>query len=230
MKTIVLVSGKARCGKNTFGNFIAKEFENRNLSVIQDAFANGVKNGSKEDFKPLTNWLNEYVEQIKGQLGALVSFNKNAPLDPYLKIESMLNILKTKDENWFEDKTPITRFILQAYGTEIFRKRVDTDWWSKQLKKRFIESDKDITIVTDVRFSNEIEVFNDCHICNYKIVTIRVERSIAQNVSVASHDSETALDNWTSWTYIIDNDSSLEDLKSAANTIANDILSEEYPT
>lgn len=224
MKTIVLVSGKARVGKNTFGNFIAEEFQNNKLSVVQDAFANGVKNGSKEDFKPLTTWLNEYVEQIKGQLGALVSFNKNTPLDPYLKIETMLNILKTKDENWFEDKTPITRFLLQAYGTEIFRKRVDSDWWAKQLKKRFIESDKDVTIVTDVRFPNEIEVFNDPN--SYNIITIRVERSIEQNSQVAAHDSETALDKWSSWSYIIDNDSNMEDLKSAAQTITKDILSD----
>ena len=220
------MSGKARSGKNTFGNFLMEEFKKQNLNVKQEAFADGVKNGSKADFKPLTDFLNEFVEHIKAQIGPMLSFNKNAPVDTYMKVEELLNQLKTKDENWFEEKTPVTRLILQAYGTEIFRKRVDMDWWAKLLKDKFLKSDADITIVTDCRFPNEIEVFNDAQ--DYRVITIKIERKVPTASVVAAHDSETALDNWTAWNYIIDNNNiSMEELRESAITVAKDILAKE---
>ena len=222
MKKLILISGKARSGKNTFADFLSNEFKKHNLTVEQDLYANGVKNGSKEDFRPLSNFLNNYVERIKAQVGMLFSLDKITPQAPLGAIFGLLDQLKIEDHNWYEDKTPITRLILQAYGTEIFRKRVDTDWWAKQLKERFLKSNSDIFLVTDVRFPNEIEVFNDA--INYEVITIRVDRSVDIDPTVASHDSETALDNWSEWTYLVDNNTTLESLKESVNVVLKDIL------
>jgi len=221
-KLIVLISGKARTGKNQFAEYLIDELKKQNLSVKQDAFANGVKNGSKEDFKHLINFLNNYTERVKAQVGILRSFDKNIPEDPFIKVNQILDEIKTKDENWYETKNPITRLILQAYGTEIFRKRVDGDYWPKQLKKRFLENDADVTVVTDTRFPNEIELFNN--IDDYNVITIRVIRDVKTDPTVAAHESEIALDNWTSWNYIIENNSTLEELKGSASSVAYDMI------
>ena len=128
MKNLILVSGKAQSGKNTFASFLSEQIKKQNLTVVEDAFANGVKNGSKEDFKHLIDFLNNYAERVKAQVGVLRSFDKGLPEDPFLKVDKILDEIKTKDENWYETKNPITRLILQAYGTEIFRRRVDGDY------------------------------------------------------------------------------------------------------
>jgi hypothetical protein len=222
VKQLILISGRMRSGKNTFANFLADELKNKKLTVEQDAFANGVKNGSRDDFRPLTNFINDHIEKIKAQIGALYSLDKILPQGMLGSVFGLLDILKTKDDNWFEEKTPITRFILQAYGTEIFRKRVDPDWWALQLKKRFLVSKPDVTLVTDVRFPNEIEVFNN--VGDYKVITIRVERNVKTDPTIAAHDSETALDNWSSWDYIIDNNLSMNELRQSATLVVNDML------
>jgi hypothetical protein len=224
MKILVLISGHARVGKNTFANFLEEDFKKHNLTVVQDAFATGVKEGCKNDFKPLIDYLNEYTEQIKTQLGCLCSFNKNMPLDPFLNIEHMLDQLKTKEDNWYDSKTSITRLLMQIYGTNIFRLRVDSDYWSKQTKKRFYNNKSDVTLINDCRFPEEILIFNE--VDQYKLITIRVERNLNTDKRIASHESETALDSWNSWSYIIDNNNSLQELKNKAILVTNDILTD----
>ena len=38
MKKLILLSGKARSGKNTFANLLSEEFKKQNLIIEQDAF------------------------------------------------------------------------------------------------------------------------------------------------------------------------------------------------
>lgn len=227
MKTIILIGGHARSGKNTFGNFLEEEFKKHNISVQQDSFASEVKKWCQEDFKYFIEYINNYVEKIKSQIGVIITVNKNTNIEVNSFIENLLNQLKTKDENWFENKTPITRILLQTYGTEIFRKRVNNNWWANQLKERFIKSNNEITIVTDVRFPNEIEIFNE--VDKYNVITINIKRNVfIDDPKITKHDSEIALDNWNEWSYIIDNNSTLEELKNASIIVVNDILKEFF--
>ena len=228
MKTLILIAGHMRSGKNTVGDMLSELFKKHDLTVTQDSFANGVKTGAIEDFKPLIDFLNDYADKLKSQIGSLTGFNKNLPEGPFAMIDSMLNQIRTKDDNWYNEKTPITRFLLQIYGTNIMRNRIDIDWWAKQLKERFISSISDITIVTDVRFPNEIEIFANPQ--DYRVITIRVERNINNNSVMASHESEIALDNWTSFDYIIENNSTLDELKCSVKTVVDDILNTKEST
>lgn len=219
MKKVILISGKLRCGKNQFAEYLGSELKKANLKVSEDLFARSLKDGCKEDFRKLTNVLKNIAEEIKAKINLFVDQRQVMLSDSSINdIERTIDKLKIKDENWYEDKTDITRNILQLYGTEIFRRRVDENWWVKQVKDRCIASNDDVVIVTDCRFPNEIiEMFCD----EYETIVIRIERNINTQEQISSHDSETALDNWNEWDFIVENNGTLEDLKGSASVIAN---------
>ena len=129
----------------------------------------------------------------------------------------------TKD-NFYEDKTDITRVLLQTYGTDIARKRFDDQFWVKTMAKRInADTNTDVIIVTDVRFPNEVEDIHD-FIEGWRIVPIRIERDIIRGSLIQEHPSETALDDYKFWEFIIDNNGTLEDLKSSAKCLSEQIL------
>lgn len=222
MKTIILLSGHMRSGKNTFADFMIPILKAHGVSVTQDSFANGVKNGSKEDFNNLIKYINGHIDRIKAQIGVLFNLDKITPQATLGLVYGLLDQLKTVDSNWFEDKNMITRLLLQAYGTEIFRNRVDEDWWANQFKNKFMKSDSQITIATDCRFPGEIDIFNELN--EYNVITIRINRDVKNSIDIINHPSEIALDRWTSWNYVIENNGTLQDLHDSANVIVQDIL------
>lgn len=226
MKKVLLMSGKIHCGKNQLAKFVKEELQKKGLKVSEDLFARSLKDGCKEDFRKLTDVLDNICEEIKAKIGLFADQRENMIYPDMIdSIDKSVNKLKINDDNWYEDKTDITRNILQLYGSEIFRKRVDENWWVKQVRDRCIASQDDIIIVTDCRFPNEITEM----ICNdYETVVIRINRNINTNELIASHDSETALDNWNEWDFIVENNGTLEDLRCSASVIV-DYLTEERP-
>jgi hypothetical protein len=223
MKHIILVSGKMQSGKDTLAEFLMKDFQKLNMSVCVDFFAKDLKEWCKEDFQPIAKYLNGYTKKLKSLITVFYDLNFNDK--GHLKnIINQIDQLKIKDENFFEHKTEITRLLLQIYGTDIFRSRVDTNWWAKRVKDRCKHMTDDVVIVKDVRFPNEIEIFfEELNQSEFKIIPIRVERSSRKTVN-ASHETEIALDNWSQWEYVVDNDGALNDLQNASKTIIEDIL------
>jgi hypothetical protein len=225
MKKVILMSGKIHCGKNQFAEYLSKELQKKGLKGSFDLFAKSLKDGCKKDFCKLSHVLENIAEEIQNKV-ALYFDNKYMMSNPNIiyDIESSINKLRIKDENWYEDKTDITRNILQLYGTEIFRKRVDNDWWVKQVKNRCIESNDDIIIITDCRFPNEItEMMDD----NYETFVIRINRNINTNELISSHESETALDLWKEWNFIVENNGTLDELKNSSIEIAKYLTEEK---
>lgn len=226
-KHVCLISGKMSNGKNKFSDYLQDTFEKYNKSVKMDLFAKDLKDSCKVDFKNLCSTLYDISEKLKTIVGLM---HERSVLDDNI-LEQLYTIidkeLKIKDENWYENKNEITRSLLQIYGTNIFRDRVDENWWAAQTKNRVLNNSEDITILTDCRFPNEIEIFNSTISDNFKIHPIRIERNINTNKGLSTHESELALDNWNEWEYIVDNNGTLKDLKSSAKIIVEDILSTE---
>lgn len=221
MKKVILVSGRMRTGKNQFAEYLQDVFKKRGLTVSTDLFAKTLKDWCKEDFKDLTIVLENLAEELKESVNRYtdlkqIMINPN----PIHHIEKIIDKLKINDLNWYEDKTPITRSILQLYGTNIFRKRVDDNWWVKQMKKRILSTNSDVIIITDTRFPNEITEIIDN---SYETITIRIERNINTKEHMNLHASETSLDDWKEWNYIVQNNGTLEDLRLSAINIANDL-------
>jgi len=212
MKKVILVSGKLQSGKNQFAEYLEKEYILDNVKVKQDCFAQDLKDACKEDFKPLVTYLNKAIEDIRD---CVEPYNQD---DEFL---SSLMKLRTHDENFYENKNDITRILLQLYGTDIFRKRVDTDYWVKRMISKIKESDKQVFIITDVRFPNEIDLVKAES--DFDVVSIRVERDIDRSGSENEHESETALDDYKKFTYTVDNTGTLEDLWKAMDVIHNEL-------
>ncbi|MFW6219553.1 MAG: hypothetical protein ACOC33_01665 [bacterium] len=225
MKYIILTSGKINSGKNLFSEMLGKEFEKRNMSVTYDLFAKDLKDGAKEDFKEISLFLNSFVNRIKSEIGVLFDMKYNLP-NQMNNINNIIDELKVNDDNWYENKTELTRLILQMYGTEIFRNRVDNNHWANQVKNRALESESNVYIVTDTRFPNEISCFSDVCDENIKVIPIRINRIIDTKNYISQHDSETSLDDWNEWCYIIDNNGSIIDLRDSSSLIVEDIIND----
>jgi len=213
-KLVVLISGKLRSGKNQIAKYLKEEFKKHNLDVIEDFFANKLKQDCINDFRSLFNLIRETVSELKDY----VLDNHNTK-----EMKHFIETFRIPEENkMFEDKTPIVRKMFQLYGTEVFRNRVDNDYWVKALRKKVEKSDADVILITDCRFPNEIKGICDSDL---KTITIRLTRDVNKDKESKNHPSETSLDNWTDWTYIVDNKRmSLKNLKESAKTIVYDLM------
>ena len=127
----------------------------------------------------------------------------------YLKMYAK-NIL-----NWDGNENNKPREFLQQLGVELIKNNID----SKMLINRIIEDIKvysyffDIAIITDARLDKEIislkKAFRD-------VISINIERpNLVSELTGTeqAHVTETGLDNFNDYDYVIINDGSLEDLE-----------------
>ncbi len=121
------------------------------------------------------------------------------------KIEAENNVpiyLKGKVDIIDEILTP--RLILQLLGTEGGRDVIHPNIWVNATLGNLKPTDK--VIVTDVRFPNEVS-----GIKNKGGIVIRVVRP--SKISTSTHPSETSLNDYNQWDYVIVNDGTLEQLE-----------------
>jgi len=119
------------------------------------------------------------------------------------------NLKEIVDERWNE--TP--RKILQLVGTELFRntlpkycKDIGDNIWLKNFEMWYKEnSDKNI-VICDCRFLNELKLIE-----KLSGIIILVERNSLNN-NVDTHPSENEFLLYDKFDYVINNDSSFEDL------------------
>jgi hypothetical protein len=110
------------------------------------------------------------------------------------------------------------RDLLQRLGTEAMRNGLHENVWVNALFADYhfnIEEDEQMPnwLITDCRFPNELEAVKA-----HKGITIKVIRD-SDNTVGTTHASETALDDYTEWDYIVDNNGSIEDLKTQVFSI-----------
>lgn len=228
MKKVILVSGKLESGKNQFADYLKQAYEINNISIRQDLFARTLKNNCREDFKILIRDINEIAVNLKTQITEhqkylLLTYPRHERFhtEPFNDVYAKINDLITTNEHFYEEKNTITRNLLQIYGTDIFRKRVHNNYWVELLINRIKQSQEEVTIVTDVRFPNEIELLdNDPEL---DIIAIRIERDMDRTKKINTHISETSLDNYINWNYIVDNNETLEELWRALELIFEEL-------
>lgn len=205
MKTVILISGKMQSGKNVVGSIIEKEIKYINKTSKHLFFAKPLKDACKNDFQKVKEYFNSFVSDI------IEKYNYVVPNELFKDINKLL----IEDENFYENKTELTRILLQIYGTEIFRNRVDENYWVDKLSNEIKNGKDDYYIITDVRFPNEIDYLKQSLVSDYqryKIVTIRVERPLERNNIIHEHPSESALDSYN-FDYIINNSKSIDELE-----------------
>jgi len=123
--------------------------------------------------------------------------------------------LCTKEELWGK-KTKFSRLMMQKIGTEIFRNQIDKNYWIKKTDEKIKNSKSKNIVVHDVRFIDEAICIKKNHGLLVKI--IRPEKKLGffselfKDSLEKNHISEVEQD-LIKPDIIIDNDSSIEDLK-----------------
>lgn len=177
---IILVSGKAESGKDTFTTEFEKVADSRHKKTLRIKYGDFVKMVAKTYY------------------------------------------------GWSGEKDEHGRYLLQWLGTDLGR-RNNPDVWVNCVKEtvKALQSEYDFVVISDVRFPNEIECWEDTDFFTY---TVRITRknldgSIYENSLTKEqkgHPSETSLDDWK-FNYYVEN-IELEDMKYVVENILNDIV------
>lgn len=99
-------------------------------------------------------------------------------------------------------ETPFTqngltmRQILQRMGTELFRDKIDYDYWVKVVSKIMSETDYDYYLISDYRFPNERRVAEYASLCDKSTYVVKTVRVLNNDVIQSNaHISENMLTN-----------------------------------
>jgi hypothetical protein len=113
----------------------------------------------------------------------------------------------------YHSKFMTVRDILQFVGTDLFRIQLDPDTWVQSVYRKKWQDD-DIVIVADCRFPNEAKFAKEHGIL------IGIKRNTGLRGD--SHPSETALNDYDDYDYVVDNNSDFYDLSERLSLILYD--------
>ena len=177
------VSGKKRHGKDTTFNILSELHSDKNFYKL--ALADPLK---EETSKMLTN---HYVNY---------DINSSMWVEIYRKIRAEMDLDETKEDY---------RGINVWWGTEFRRNKFSQTYWTDRLYHRIQQllGSKCYIGCTDLRFPNEMQLIKDLGGKTIRVNNPRIP------VPDNEHISETALDDYDGFDYVITNDGTLEDLK-----------------
>lgn len=131
--------------------------------------------------------------------------------------------MKISDWDGSDETKP--RTLLQELGTDIIRNKIDEHFFIKRLcddikvYSYFFE----VATISDARFPDELdiprEMFDDVIII--KVVRSNFETPLSSKEQV--HRTETALDNYDNYDYVIENDGTLDDLEEKVKKIVEKV-------
>ena len=242
---LIGISGKIGSGKDTVGKYLqylySKEYPHHTFEEFQK-YPRWVDNNDWQ-IKKYADKLKEIVCLLIGctreQLEDITFKNKELGQEWWYYIDpvdmlTMRSYLEWKDA--FEDRflvklTP--RLLLQYLGTECGREIIHPNIWINALfvdykpSTKIYEQYKQIEqnylpnwIITDVRFPNEADAIKER---GGKL--IRLTRTTNVSEEIAKHPSETALDNYDKFDFIIDNKGSEEELYTILREITPKLIS-----
>lgn len=217
---IISLSGKAKSGKDTVGEYLVKKHGFIQMSWAENlkAMCRKVFSLSQEqtdtqkgketplEYEVTLNY--KAIEVISGWMMATSSY------DPFRNPDHARKYLKfLKDVNLWTAKTP--REILQKVGTEVCRS-LHESYHVDVLASRINGSNKNI-VITDTRFPDELIAARSLSKDSKLIQIVRPGIEINQS----SHASETSLDACSSFDHVLENTSTLEDLYDKLEDILN---------
>ena len=239
---IISISGKAGSGKDTVGKIIQyltlddEVFSKTNADVVADIEHNGYC-ASRSEWQ-----IKKYSDKLKDIVCILIGCTREQLEDQEFKetpLGKEWDYRMVFDANWEKQWTPqkpsfggdmpikqrTPRQILQLLGTEGTRDVIHPDIWVNALYSDYrplsyekdsegrIEAVEEKWIITDSRFSNDVRRTREMG-----GILIRVERVECEGRE-NEHVSETALDDFDEWDYIIENNGTIEELIGQVRTI-----------
>lgn len=103
------------------------------------------------------------------------------------------------------------RDVFQRFGTEVMHTQFGADIWVRTLLRRVENGTAGVhVLVGDVRFPHEVEALH-----RQGALLVKIDRDLPASEVPAedAHASETALDDWHGWDYMINNNGTVEDLR-----------------
>ncbi len=120
-----------------------------------------------------------------------------------------------KISNWDGKEETKPRELLQTLGTDIVRDKIDKDFFVKRLCDdiRVYSYYFDIITISDARFPNEIDIPKNLfdNVISIKVVRNHFESPLT--LKQQNHATETALDNYNDFDFVLMNDGTIEDLE-----------------
>ncbi|MGM0442805.1 MAG: hypothetical protein ACQEQV_01285 [Fibrobacterota bacterium] len=182
MGTVLLIAGRINSGKNHAFEHLRQRCRQRGIAVEHIFFARPLKELCEYTFSRYARYLNRELQEIITQV--------DSP-----DAAARLQHLMIHQTNWYENKTPSTRLILQDVGTRLIRENVDEDFWAKQAAQTVQAlSAETMAIATDFRFPNEYEVLQRKIGKSRSLITLQITRELARDSLISSHTSEEALE------------------------------------
>ena len=123
--------------------------------------------------------------------------------------------------DFIEEHKAEFRTLLQVWGTDFRRHFNGSEYWLEKMTGVIdkASSHYDVLFITDVRFSNEAEFVKNL---GGKLVKVERRQEVYQHIEDAvpdSHSSETAMDDYSKYDYVINNNGSESELTTAVSSM-----------
>lgn len=199
---IIGLGHKKQVGKDTVAKILRYiTWEKENGFIVDEKYiTQELQKSYAEEFNNI-KWITmSFADKLKEVASIVFDIRKECWNDPLVKASLVSNYNLTGRE------------ILQKIG-ESFRKEISPDIWVNSLfssydslnyRERSGDIIKPNLIITDVRMPNEAQAIKDR---GGILIKINKETGYKDN-----HISETALDDYDGWDYVIDNNGTLEEL------------------
>lgn len=201
---IIGLGHKKQVGKDTVGRFI----QSLNPTMERRSFAEKLKEVASVLFNvPVEKWSDaEFKESIIGYESGAPIGKLDEAITPRKILQKIGESLRDNlDENIWVNALLNTYILISSDNSTTIINEVEEDSEEEfgismtSVQKKFPN-----WIITDVRYPNEAKAIKD-----RGGILIRINRNTGFN---DNHISETALDNYDGWDYIIDNNGTLTDL------------------
>ncbi len=153
-------------------------------------------------------------DTVANVLNKILPDFKLAPIADAIKIE--FSQKKNLTFNEIERNKPLYRADLISFSNE--KRSKDPNCWIKK-----VLSYEDNLIVSDVRLQHEIKTFEKLGAVKIRIESAREERAKRGRLVKEDDFTETDLDNYKNWDYIIENNGSVKDLEDQAAKVGEKV-------
>lgn len=203
---VIGISGKLGSGKDTVGTIIQCLTEDN----LTDGEIFEVLEGRLQIPNP--DW---QIKKMAGKLKEIASLILGVPVEKFedrnYKESYLPDMWNYTDKNGFKKQMTVREF-LQRLGTDAMRDGLHPNTWANAFWVDYVDQKPEDRfsniiypnwIITDVRFPNEAK-----SVLDHGGILIRVNR----DGDTGNHPSETALDDWEDWDYVIDNNGTIDHL------------------
>ena len=124
--------------------------------------------------------------------------------------------------NWNGKEETKPRELLQQLGVELIKNQIDENMLINRIKEdiKVYEYFFDVIIISDARFESEIEEIKKEH----KVTVIKIEgKQNNLTEDQKNHITETALNNYDKYDYIIENNKTIDELKKQIQSIMEEL-------